>query len=62
MLQPHPWNINPLPLPRYRLTVVHRRDKDKQLVATSVSRDALQHLEAELAAIDYDFVRCERLN
>lgn len=62
MVLAHPWNMDPLPRPRYRLTVVHHRDKDKQLVAVSVSRDALLRLEAELAAIDYDFVRCERLN
>lgn len=62
MLQAHPWNINPLPAPKYRLTVVHRRNATNQLVAVSVSREALQRLEGELAALDYDFLRCERLN
>lgn len=58
----HPWNNEPLPPPRYRLTVVHRRNADKQLVAVSVSREALARLEHDLAGLDYDFVRCERLN
>jgi hypothetical protein len=62
MLVAHPWNANPLPPPRYRLIVVHRRNPDNELVAVSVSREALLRLEAELAGLDYDFVRCERLN
>lgn len=60
-MQAHPWNVNPCPPAKYRLTVVHRRNATNQLVAISVSREALRCLEAELAALDYDFVRCERL-
>ena len=61
MLLPHPWNADPLPVPRYRLTVVHRRNSDIQIVARSKSREALLRLERELAGLDYDFVRIERL-
>ena len=62
MLEPHPWNTDPLPQPRYRLTVVHQRNPDKKLEAVSASREALHRLEAELACLEYDFVRVERLN
>ena len=61
MVLAHPWNTDPLPPSRYRLTVVHRRDKDKQLVGVSPSREALARLERDLAGLDYDFVRIERL-
>jgi hypothetical protein len=57
----HPWNADPLPPPQYRLTVEHRRNKDNQVVANSVSRDALLQLAKEFECLDYDFLRLERL-
>jgi hypothetical protein len=63
VMRPHPWNANPLPPIRYRLVVANRRDPvNQQLVAVSVSRDALSALERELADLDYEFVRFERLD
>lgn len=61
LIQPHPWNEDPVPPRRYRLTVVHQRIPEKQIVAVSPSREALARLERDLAGLDYDFVRIERL-
>jgi hypothetical protein len=62
VMRPHPWNADPLPPQRYRLTVVSRRDPTNHLSAVSVSRDALSALERELADLDYELVRFERLD
>jgi hypothetical protein len=62
VMLPHPWNANPLPPARYRLVVANRRKCRDQLVALSVSRDALLALERELAELDYELVRFERLD
>ena len=58
---PHPWNADPLPPPRYQLTVVHRRNPDNQVVAQSGSREVLLQLAAQFAELNYDFLRLERL-
>lgn len=57
----HPWNADPLPLPRYRLTVAHQRKPNTEIVAESVSRDALMGLAEQFRELHYDFVRLERL-
>ena len=58
----HPWNEDPLPPPpRYRLVVVHQRNRDNKIVAQSLSRDALLGLAEQFRILDYDFVRLERL-
>lgn len=61
VLDPHPWNINPLPPRNYRLVMTNRHKENNELIATSTVREALSDLEAQLTYMDYEFVRLERL-
>jgi len=58
---PHPWNADPLPPRRFRLTIVHQRNKDNEIRAEAASMDPLLQLADQFSCLDYDFVRLERL-